>query len=86
MKKTFSVLAALVVFILFSFTQEKEYKVKLTEGEIIMLYQTLEVSKAAIPTSTIPFNTGVQALKSIDSLQTILKREYQLQKDTAKVK
>ena len=83
MKKLIPIVTISLLLLSFSFTQ-KTYKVNLTEAQINMLYQTLETSKQAIPTSTIPVNVAVETLKNIDSLQLLLSNEYRAQRDSVK--
>lgn len=67
-------------------TNEKQYKINLTESQINTLYQTLETSRNAVMTSTLPMNEGVPVLKNIDSLQSFLRKEYQSQSQSDSTK
>lgn len=55
---------------------ENNYEIKLNESQVQMFYKTLEVSKQAIQTSTIPMNTGIETIRNVDSLQTIIRKVY----------
>lgn len=85
MKKAIIILIAIG---LFSFTGEKEYSFKMHEGEVVMLYNTLQYSKQVLLKSTAPFSEVVQAVQNIDSLTKVIVTQYQLQlpKDTTKKK
>lgn len=83
MKRISTVIAILISFSVSAQKQkdttEKVYKVSLTETEITKLYQTLEVAKNAFPTSTIPMNVGVHAMKNIEEMEAIIQKEYKSQ-------
>lgn len=54
----------------------KVYVLKLSEKQLLTLYNTLETSKSVILTSFIPMNKGVEIINNVDSLQGVIKKEY----------
>lgn len=55
---------------------EKVYEIKLNENQIQIFYKALDISKQAIQTSSIPMNTGIETIRNVDSLQTIIRKVY----------
>ena len=77
MKKT--VLVGLLALGLMAASPRRAYT--LTDGQIGILYNSLEVAKKAIPTSDIGVKEAIPALQGIDSIEKIIKKQYV---DTAK--
>lgn len=55
---------------------EKVYEIELNENQIQIFYKALDISKQAIQTSGIPMNTGLETIRNVDSLQTIIRKVY----------
>jgi len=55
---------------------EKVYEIELNENQIQMFYKALDISKQAIQVSSIPMNTGLETIRNVDSLQTIIRKVY----------
>lgn len=58
---------------------EKVYDLKITETEVNALFNTLEFSKAALPTSEASAKNVSAALQSIAALQAIIVKQYRAQ-------
>lgn len=71
---------------LFSFTTgiEKKYHFEFTDGQVSMLWNTLEFAKQNLQTSQAPANDVKNVTKMIDSLQTVIRVQYIKQADTTK--
>lgn len=72
---------------LFSFTtnpKEKKYNFELTDGQVGMLWNTLEFAKQNLQTSQAPANDVKNVTKMIDSLQQVIRVQYIKQADTTK--
>jgi hypothetical protein len=72
---------------LLSFTtnpKEKKYNFELTDGQVAMLWNTLEFAKQNLQTSQAPANDVKNAIKMIDSIQQVIKVQYIKQTDTNK--
>lgn len=71
---------------LLSFTTqtEKKYNFEFTDGQVGMLWNTLEFAKQNLQTSQAPANDVKNVTKMIDSLQTVIKVQYIKQADTTK--
>lgn len=71
---------------LLSFTTqtEKKYHFELTDGQVGMLWNTLEFCKSSIQTSQSPAVDVKNVTKMIDSLQSIIRVQFIKQTDTTK--
>lgn len=65
---------------------EKQYNFELTDGQVAMLWNTLEFCKQSMQTSQSPAVDVKNATKMIDSLQQVIKVQYIKQIDTTKHK
>lgn len=81
------ILAIAALFLLSFTTQtEKKYHFELTDGQVGMLWNTLEFAKQNLQTSQAPANDVKNVTKMIDSLQQVIKVQYIKQIDTTKHK
>lgn len=80
------ILFILSLFLLsFTTNPEKKYHFEFTNGQVDMLWNTLEFCKSSIQTSQSPANDVKNVTKMIDSLQQIIRVQYIAQlKDTTK--
>lgn len=71
---------------LLSFTTqtEKKYNFEFTDGQVGMLWNTLEFCKQSIQTSQSPAVDVKNATKMIDSLQQVIRAQFIQQSDTTK--
>lgn len=83
MKKVL-IIASLFLLSFTTSTTEKKYNFELTDGQVGMLWSTLEFCKQSIQTSQSPANDVKNATKMIDSLQQVIKAQYVKQADTTK--
>ena len=74
------------IFLISAFTQEKKYKVELSENQIQMLWSVLEFSKTNLQTSQASAVDVRNATKMIDSIQHVISIQYIKQADTTKSK
>jgi hypothetical protein len=84
--KSFMLLVAVICLLSAANVKPKTYTIKLTETQIITLYNTLGFAKTAMITSRQPSVEVHDASVTIDSLQSVIKQQYLQQKDTTKTK
>lgn len=79
-------LLIIISLFLLSFTTqtEKKYNFELTDGQVGMLWNTLEFAKQNLQTSQAPANDVKNVTKMIDSLQQVIRVQYIKQSDTTK--
>lgn len=65
---------------------EKKYHFEFTDGQVGMLWNTLQFCKNSIQTSQSPAVDVINVTKMIDSLQQVIKTQYIVQLDTTKKK
>lgn len=64
--------------------KEKKYNFEFTDGQVGMLWNTLEFAKQNLQTSQAPANDVKNVTKMIDSLQTVIRAQFIQQSDTTK--
>lgn len=89
MKKLLLVLTSIIVLSFTLKNEEKKYNFLMTQSQVNMLWNSLEVAKKAIQTSTgISMSDGIAQIQNIDSMEHVLAIQYNLQnaQDTTKKK
>lgn len=75
MRKVLVVLAAVLGIGLIAASPRKSYT--LTDGQIVVLYNSLQIAKKAIPTSdAISAREASAGLQGIDSIEKVIIRQY----------
>ena len=75
MRKVLVVLAAVLGIGLIASSPRKSYT--LTDGQIVVLYNSLQIAKKAIPTSdAISAREASAGLQGIDSIEKVIIRQY----------
>jgi TolB-like protein len=82
MKKLFIILSVIAILSFKNITQEKAYTITLTEGQINMLWNSLQFSRLAIQSSDVSAKEVNNATRGIDSISKVLAVQYQLQAGT----
>lgn len=81
------ILSVIIWILVVSFTAPRIYKLKFDENQIVMLWKALNFSKKAIQTSQEPAIDVRNATVTIDSLQTLISKQYMAQvQDSTKTK
>ena len=76
MKKTV-IIAAMAIVGLCAFNNNKEKEYRLTQGQVQILFQSMQISAKAIPSSdAISAHEASAALQGIDSIAKVLGKQY----------
>lgn len=82
--KRILIITSLLFLLSFTTQTEKKYHFELTDGQVGMLWNTLEFCKSSIQTSQSPAVDVKNVTKMIDSLQKVIQIQFIKQTDTTK--